>query len=99
MRAGWYVGGYRHEREADQGSALREEMQMERYKNLGGDSNVVAYEVGPGSISVQFSDGSVYCYTDRSAGSENVSRMQSLARSGQGLNNFINTHVKYKYER
>jgi hypothetical protein len=33
---------------------------MERYKNLGRDSGVTGYELGDGSITVQFDDGSRY---------------------------------------
>ena len=33
---------------------------MERYQNLGGNSGVVAYEIGQDFIRVQFSDGSIY---------------------------------------
>lgn len=35
---------------------------MERYKNLGRNSNVVGYALGNGSIVVQFGDGSLYEY-------------------------------------
>lgn len=69
------------------------------YSNLGGDSEVVAYEVGPDSIRVQFSDGAVYLYTNASAGSSNVGHMKRLARSGRGLNAFINTNVRKAYAR
>lgn len=70
---------------------------MERYKNLGGDSNVVAYEMGSDFIKVQFSDGSTYTYDNQSAGSGNIERMKSLASSGQGLNSFINGAVRKRY--
>jgi hypothetical protein len=33
---------------------------MERYRNLGRDSDVAGYELGDGSITVQFDDGSLY---------------------------------------
>lgn len=72
-------------------------MAMERYANLGGDSNVVCYELGADFIRVQFGDGSVYRYTGASAGSGNIATMQALARAGKGLNSFINTNVKFKY--
>jgi len=72
---------------------------MEAYANLGGDSNITAYEIGPNYIAVQFADGSIYRYTDASAGPDNVATMKSLARAGQGLNSFINKNVRYKYER
>ncbi|MBI4003280.1 MAG: hypothetical protein HY348_16060 [Nitrospira defluvii] len=35
---------------------------MERYKNLNRNSGVVAYEIGPDFIKVQFSDGAIYLY-------------------------------------
>lgn len=70
---------------------------MERYANLGGDSGVVGYEIGNDFIRVQFSDGSVYLYTNASAGAENIEQMKRLARNGQGLNAFINRHVRKAY--
>lgn len=72
---------------------------MERYKNLGGDSGVVAYEIGPDFIRVQFSDGAIYLYTYASAGSHNIEQMKQLATRGQGLNTFINTTVRKAYAR
>jgi len=73
---------------------------MTRYKNLGGDSGVIFYEIGPSSITVQFHDGKydVYGYTCQSAGRDNIEEMKSLARRGQGLNGFINRRVRKKYE-
>lgn len=70
---------------------------MERYKNLGGDSNIVAYELGQSSITVQFGDGSIYLYTDRSAGATNIGEMHRLALAGQGLNSFIGRVVRKGY--
>ncbi len=72
---------------------------MERYKNLGRDSGVAAYENGPDFIRVQFSDGSVYLYTYASAGAQNIEHMKPLAIDGQGLNAFINTTVRKAYAR
>ena len=57
---------------------------MERYKNLSGDSGVVAYEIGSDFIRVQFSDGAVYLYNYTSAGLHNIDHMKQLARNGQG---------------
>lgn len=71
---------------------------MQRYKNLGGDSNVTAYEYGSDFIRVQFGDGSVYLYTNSSAGSFNIDQMKRLADSGRGLNSFINTTVRKSYK-
>jgi hypothetical protein len=72
---------------------------MERYKNLGGDSGVAAYELAATSITVQFHDGAVYLYTDASAGRDAIQTMKELAIAGQGLNEYINRYVRKKYER
>jgi hypothetical protein len=70
---------------------------MEHYKNIGGDSGVAGYEIGQGSITVQFKDGAAYLYTNQSAGSANISEMQRLAIAGQGLNSFISRAVRKNY--
>lgn len=72
---------------------------MERYKNLGGNSNVVGYDLGNGSIQVQFGDGSLYEYTSVSAGATAIATMHRLAAAGQGLNSFISTTVRKSYSR
>ena len=72
---------------------------MERYRDVDGDSNVAAYEIGPDFIRVQFRDGSIYLYTYASAGSRNIERMRQLARNGDGLNAFINKAVRKAYAR
>jgi hypothetical protein len=70
---------------------------MEHYKNLSGNSGVTAYEIGEGSIIVQFKDGAVYLYNNQSAGSANIAEMQLLAAAGQGLNSFISRVVRKGY--
>ncbi len=70
---------------------------MESYRNLGGNSGVEAYEIGQDFIKVQFSDGSVYMYTNKSAGAPNIEQMKQLAINGQGLNSFISTTVRDNY--
>jgi hypothetical protein len=72
---------------------------MQRYKNRGGDSGVVAYAIDTGSITVQFRGGDRYLYTDASAGAENIAQMQRLARLGRGLCSYISQVVKNRYER
>jgi len=72
---------------------------MVRYKNLGGNSSVVAYELGQGAITVQFNDGWCYLYTSQSAGAANISEMQRLAVVGQGLNSYIGRVVRNGYGR
>jgi hypothetical protein len=70
---------------------------MERYKNLGGDSNVIGYEITSDSITVQFGDGSVYLYNYQKPGHNDVEKMKSLAIAGQGLNSYIGRVVKKNY--
>lgn len=70
---------------------------MPRYMNLGGDSGVVAYELGADSITVEFRDGSRYLYNSGSAGSANVAHMRALAQAGKGLNGFITRVVRNGY--
>jgi hypothetical protein len=72
---------------------------MQRYKNLSGNSGVVAYEICPKHIKVRFSDGTVYLYTNASAGPRHVQHMKDLARRGQGLSSFISTSVREAYAR
>lgn len=70
---------------------------MEIYKNVAGDSAVVAYEIGDDSIRVQFRDGWIYTYTNESTGRGNVEHMKALASAGGGLNGFISRVVKGQY--
>lgn len=72
---------------------------MKRYRNIGGDSGVAKFENGPDFIRVKFNDDDVYRYTYASAGSQNIEQMKKLAIAGEGLNTFINMHVRKLYER
>ncbi len=72
---------------------------MERYKNLSGDSGVVQYQLSEGAILVQFTDGSLYEYTDESAGGNEIATMHRLAVAGRGLSSFISTTVRKNYSR
>ena len=72
---------------------------MKRYKNVSGDSGVVAYELRSGAIIVQFKDGWKYEYTDQSAGPAAIATMHRLATSGRGLSSFISTTVRNAYSR
>ena len=71
---------------------------MERYRNLGGNSGVSAYEIGDDLITVHFSTGKPYLYSYRSAGRANIENMKVLARKGEGLNSYIKKNVNNKYE-
>lgn len=70
---------------------------MERYSNFGGNSGIIAYELGIDSITVQFRDGSIYLYTYQSAGIDHIEQMKILATAGRGLNSYIMRFVKRNY--
>jgi hypothetical protein len=72
---------------------------MPMYRNLNGDSGIVAYEVGQDWIEVEFRQGRerFYTYTSASVGSGNLMTMKQLAERGSGLNSFINTRVPKGY--
>lgn len=72
---------------------------MQLYKDLDGDSGVYAYEYGADYIRVIFTTGAIYLYTYKSAGAENIEQMKKLADYGDGLNAFINSQVRKKYEK
>ena len=65
------------------------------FRSRGG---VVAFEVGPDWIDVQFTSGWVYRFSHQRPGRLRVDHMKSLAMSGQGLSTFISRHVKNRYE-
>ncbi len=75
------------------------------YKNLGWDSNVVAYENGADFIVVQFwnsKPGSpyIYTYTYMSASQLAIEEMKKLALTWHWLNSYIWTHrPKYLSKR
>ena len=72
---------------------------MQRYKNLQGDSGVIAYEVADTAITVRFRDGGTYMYNYNQPGAQAVEAMKRYARSGAGLATYINTHVRSNYAR
>ena len=69
---------------------------FQRYKNLGGKSNVAAFEVKKDGITVRFTDHAMYRYTNQSAGPEVISKMKSLALAGKGLGTFIGADVEQR---
>ena len=72
---------------------------MTEYKNLSGESGIVAYETGSDFIRIQFEDKEIYLYTENSSGAEHIAKMKELAEKGRGLNTYINQHVRSKYEK
>lgn len=72
---------------------------MERYGNMGGDSGVVGFEIGQGSIIVLFKDGWKYLYDGTRPGAAVVAQLQQLARSGHGLNSYLTRVVKGRWAK
>ena len=72
---------------------------MERYKNLRGESGVVADEIDRDSIKVEFEDSRLYLYTYTSTGITKIEQMTALASSGKGLATFIVRHVREAYAK
>ena len=64
------------------------------YRDIDNDSGVVAYEYGDNYIVVKFYDGTRYEYTYISAGVHNIEQMKLLANRGDGLNAYIQDHVR-----
>ncbi len=69
------------------------------YSNPG--TNVTGYEVDADRrgklIRVRFRDGSVYTYTEASAGRQAIDDMERLAEAGAGLNAYINRHARHAW--
>ena len=72
---------------------------MEIYCDTHGDSGVSAFEVGYDFIIVRFTKGGMYLYNYSKTGSHHVNNMIRLARTGNGLNGYINLNAKYSYAR
>ena len=72
---------------------------MKQYRDLSGQSGVVAYEVSDDAITVKFRDGDMYLYDYATTGRREVEEMKRLAVAGQGLSTFISRVVKERYAR
>jgi len=72
---------------------------MEKYANLSGKSGVASFEIGEDFICIKFRDGSKYLYNNERTEFSNIQKMILLARSGKGLNSFINRNVKDMYAK
>lgn len=71
---------------------------MQIYKNLGGNSNVSAFELGDNYIDVQFNGEAIYRYSYMSAGVLKVDEMKRLALQGYGLNSYIMCNARTDHE-
>ena len=70
-----------------------------RYKNLGGASKVLRYEIRKDVVTIEFKNNSVYNYSNQSAGEENIAKMKTLATAGKGLSTFIEASLKDRFMR
>ena len=64
---------------------------MKEYKDLTGNSGIVAYEISDaeGHIDLEFVSGGVYRYTRENLGVVNFEVMKALAEAGAGLCGFV----------
>ncbi len=72
-------------------------LDMQRYKNLSGNSGIRAYELIGDLIDVEFIGGAVYRYDYANTGRQKVETMKALANAGEGLAAFISQHVGEHY--
>ncbi len=72
---------------------------MPTYKNVSGKSGVASYEIQENAIIVTFHVGRPYLYNNDAPGKDLVEEMKRLAESGEGLNTFINQHVRENYAK
>ena len=73
---------------------------MISYKNLSGNSGVVAYESGTDYIKLRFRRNSkIYVYDASAPGAKHVERMKKLATAGRGLATYVSQNVKRNYSR
>ena len=71
-----------------------------RYKDIDHNSGVSRFEIGSDRINVWFAKAPrPYAYSYASAGRAHIENMKRLAQAGDGLNAYINTHVKNLYVR
>jgi len=73
---------------------------MKPYRNLSGDSGVVAYACSDDAIRVRFANSDrIYEYSSDSAGAAHIAEMKRLAVAGRGLSTYISQHVADRYVR
>lgn len=69
---------------------------MNPYGNGNGTSGISGYYIDPDDnfIEIEYANGGVYTYQKRNVGELNFLKMKVLAMEGEGLNAFINKHVR-----
>ncbi|MEI5999128.1 hypothetical protein H3V53_18495 [Paraburkholderia bengalensis] len=72
---------------------------MPRYRDLSGESGVVAYESAQDAILVAFKDGKIYLYNYAATGQRDVEEMKRRAARGRGLSTYISQVVQDRYAK
>ncbi|RZA06206.1 MAG: hypothetical protein EOP11_10950 [Proteobacteria bacterium] len=72
---------------------------MKKYRNLGGGSNVAAYEITADAITIKFIDGTVHTYDAKKPGAAHVAQMKVMALAGKGLFDYIKRYVKSNHAK
>lgn len=76
---------------------LDDNRQAHSYANVGGNSGVASYDLGDDWFLVNFTTGSRYLYTTKSATREQIEEMKRYANDGKGLNSYIMRTLKTNY--
>ena len=71
---------------------------MTPYKNLSEESGVLAYEILPEGIRVQFIGKEIYYYSYDAPGAVHVEKMKELAEKGRGLATYISQHIRENFD-
>jgi len=72
---------------------------MQPYQESSDESGIAAYQITPTAIIIQFKTGGVYLYNNTRPGRAHIQAMKKLAKAGDGLNTYINQHVRDNYAR
>jgi hypothetical protein len=72
---------------------------MKKYYGQSRDTGIEAFEIGTDNIILRFKDGREYLYSYVKPGKEHVEEMKKRAKSGNGLNTYVNQNVREKYEK
>ncbi len=71
---------------------------MEPYRGRTRRGGVIAFQILPDAIDVEFDSGWVYHFSYTKPGPARVEHMKALARDGRGLSTFISKFVKNRFE-
>lgn len=76
-----------------------EQLDRKPYRNIGRDSPIRYFALGPSFIRVWFENGDGYEYDDSSPGREHVDAMKRHAEEERGLATYISRYVHKRYAR